>query len=874
MTTFLAPTRFRSSLLRYRLINLKPFSSQSQFPNPPNNQSRDTDSNTETISELEFPHLTPKPNHLPLIPSGEPENRSDDVDDARVIEVLLGRKNDPVSALEYCNWVRPSNRICEIGDVFWVLIHILVTSRETYDHASNLLVEFVSINPTLIPTVMVNDLVESAQRFDFELNPRAFNYLLNAYIRNSRTDDAVDCFNLMLDRNVTPFVAYVNKVLSFLLRSDSVDEGKEVYDKMVVIGGVGGDNVTTQLFMRACLRERKPEEAVKIFKRVMSREEEAEPDSEMYSLAVQAACKIPDLAMALGLLRETREKFGVPATQETYTSVIVASVREGNMEEALRVKDEMVEFEIPMSLIAATSLISGYCKGNELGKALDLFDKMEEEGLAPDRVMFTVMIEWFVKKEKMEKAVEVYKRMKSAGVVPSSVLVHTMIQGCLRAWSPEVALEIFDDCFETGLVNGFMCSKILSLLCKRGKVDEARRLLSMMESNGIEAGVVSYNNVMLAHCRAKNMDLARLVFLEMLGKGIEPNGYTYSILIDGFFKNHDEKSAWDVFNQMVASNFEADEVAYNTFVNGLCKVGQTSKAREVLQNLFKEKRCFMSCMSYNTIIDGFFREGEADSAVETYREMSENGVSPNVVTFTSLINGFCKIGRMDLALGMIQEMKSKNLKLDIPAYGALIDGFCKNRDMETADSMFSELLEQGWIPNLTVYNSLISGYRNLGNMKAATDLYKKMVSDGIKCDLFTYTTLIDGLLKDGNLSFASDLYSEVVASGFVPDEVLYVVLVNGLSKKGQFLRASKMLEKKDVTPSVLIYSCVIAGHYREGNLDEAFRLYNEMLEKGLVPDDTIFDILVSGKVEKPPVAAKVSSLASPETRPLIFGRHV
>lgn len=96
-----------------------------------------------------------------------------------------------------------------------------------------------------------------------------------------------------------------------------------------------------------------------------------------------------------------------------------------------------------------------------------------------------------------------------------------------------------------------------------------------------------------------------------------------------------------------------------------------------------------------------------------------------------------------------------------------------------------------------------------------------MVSDGIKCDHFTYTTLIDGLLKDGDLISASELYSEVLDSGIVPDEVLYVVLVNGLSKKGQFVRASKMLEelkkREDVTPNVLIYTSVIAGHYREGN---------------------------------------------------------
>ncbi|KAG5401116.1 hypothetical protein IGI04_015723 [Brassica rapa subsp. trilocularis] len=72
----------------------------------------------------------------------------------------------------------------------------------------------------------------------------------------------------------------------------------------------------------------------------------------------------------------------------------------------------------------------------------------------------------------------------------------------------------------------------------------------------------------------------------------------------------------------------------------------------------------------------------------------------------------------------------------------------------------------------------------------------------------------------------SDLYSKVLASGIVPDEVLFVVLVDGLSKKGRFVKASKMLEelkkRDDATLTVLTYTTVIGGHYREGNLDKTF----------------------------------------------------
>ncbi|KAJ4903897.1 Pentatricopeptide repeat protein [Raphanus sativus] len=274
MTTLLASKRLRPTLLLYHrfLINPKPFSSQ----------------------QPQSPLIT---------------NQNDVVDDADVIRVLIGRRNDPVSALEYCSWVRPLNQIRHGGDLFWVLTHILATSPQTRDRARNLLVLFVSANPELPPSVIVKHLLDSAQRFDLGLDPHGFNYLLNAYTRNKRIYDALECFSLMVDRKVVHFVCYVNSLLSSLVKSNEIGEAKEIYNEMVEMG-VSGDNVMAQLLMRGCLRERRPVEAVRIFRR-------SSRYGLMYSLAVQAACKIPDLGMALGLLGEMREELGVCGSHET-----------------------------------------------------------------------------------------------------------------------------------------------------------------------------------------------------------------------------------------------------------------------------------------------------------------------------------------------------------------------------------------------------------------------------------------------------------------------------------------------------------------------------------------------------------------------------
>ena len=62
-----------------------------------------------------------------------------------------------------------------------------------------------------------------------------------------------------------------------------------------------------------------------------------------------------------------------------------------------------------------------------------------------------------------------------------------------------------------------------------------------------------------------------------------------------------------------------------------------------------------------------------------------------------------------------------------------------------------------------------------------------------------------------------------------------------------------------MTPRVFsFYNTLIAGHFKQGNLQEAFRLLDELLDRGLVPDEFTYDILVNGKAKAVNTLAEVS----------------
>nr|POE57754.1 pentatricopeptide repeat-containing protein, mitochondrial [Quercus suber] len=122
--------------------------------------------------------------------------------------------------------------------------------------------------------------------------------------------------------------------------------------------------------MRACLKDGKPEEAEKYFR--VAKAKGIELDAEVY---IQAVCKRPNLSLAFVLLKEMREMGWVPS-EGTYTCVIGACVKHGNMVEAWRLKDEMVSCGKSMNLVVATNLMKG--KNGNMEKAYELYTQMKE----------------------------------------------------------------------------------------------------------------------------------------------------------------------------------------------------------------------------------------------------------------------------------------------------------------------------------------------------------------------------------------------------------------------------------------------------------------------------------------------------------------
>ena len=174
--------------------NSKSLCSKPQVPNKPFlSQSPLVADNPDDNTNPNFPEKITSDTHFPGNPTGtesidthlpSPGSGPDNLTQLNVINTLLSHKDDPVSALKYFNRVEMKRDFVKSVDALCVLLHILMGSSNNRCHwqALNLLRQSNSCYSGPTTVVLIDRLVQCAERFDFDLDSRVFSYLLDSYV--------------------------------------------------------------------------------------------------------------------------------------------------------------------------------------------------------------------------------------------------------------------------------------------------------------------------------------------------------------------------------------------------------------------------------------------------------------------------------------------------------------------------------------------------------------------------------------------------------------------------------------------------------------------------------------------------------------------
>ncbi|PPS10433.1 hypothetical protein GOBAR_AA10206 [Gossypium barbadense] len=101
----------------------------------------------------------------------------------------------------------------------------------------------------------------------------------------------------------------------------------------------------------------------------------------------------------------------------------------------------------------------------------------------------------------------------------------------------------------------------------------------------------------------------------------------------------------------------------------------------------------------------------------------------------------------------------------------------------------------------------------------------------------------------GKVVEAEKALRDMLNQGILPDIVVYTTLIDGFCKLGNIALAYKLLNEmqgQKIIPDLLTYTSIICGLCRTGKMTEACNIFQEMLGRGLEPDEFTYTALIDG----------------------------
>ncbi|KAM7486630.1 hypothetical protein LguiA_002639 [Lonicera macranthoides] len=244
-----------------------------------------------------------------------------------------------------------------------------------------------------------------------------------------------------------------------------------------------------------------------------------------------------------------------------------------------------------------------------------------------------------------------------------------------------------------------------------------------------------------------------------------------------------------------------DEDIFITIVRGLGPariIRQVVKVLDLIAKFGKNP----SLKLLNSILDILVKEDIDITRVFHRKKMMGCGVQGDCYTFGILMKGLCLTSRIGDSFKLLHVMK--------------------NGKVGRARSLMNDMVE----PNEVIFNVMVVDIlRKEGRAMKAVDVLARVGSKG------------------GSLDPALDMFSEMKTAGIIWNIAMYDTLIHGFCSRGRMEYGFKILEQMEETVD---RSLRILGLCKEGSIEEAKRVNDQMKVEGVVPCTLVYVSLING----------------------------
>ncbi|KAK7411757.1 hypothetical protein VNO78_03195 [Psophocarpus tetragonolobus] len=327
----------------------------------------------------------------------------------------------------------------------------------------------------------------------------------------------------------------------------------------------------------------------------------------------------------------------------------------------------------------------------------------------------------------------------------------------------------------------------------------------------------------------------------------QPREDTYMKLIVLLGKSGQPHHANQLFNSIHEDGCENTEL-YTALIAAYCQNNLVNEALPILDEMMNLPRCQPDISTYSILVKALVDALKLEMVELLYDKMAERSIMPNTLIQNTVLSGYGKTRRFDQVEKIVSSMmESTSCKPDVWTMNTVISVFGDNGQIDMMEKWYEKFCNYGIQPQRSTFNTLIAAY---GNQR----MYDKMSSvmqtmRKVKCPwtTSTYNNVIEAFAALGDAKNMEHAFDQMCAEGLKADTKTFFCLINGYANAGIFhkvISSVSLAEKLEIPVNTSFYNAVISACAKEESFMEMERFFKHMKEKGCLPDNTTYSIMI------------------------------
>lgn len=654
----------------------------------------------------------------------------------------------------------------------------------------------------------------AVSKLGFESNSFCEGALIDMYSKCSLVSDARRVFDGAVELDTVAWTA----MLTGYVQVGLPEEALKIFKEMKKVGRVP-DQVAYVTVICACVGVGKLDKACELFAEMPN------PNVVAWNVMISGHARAGYEVEALMIFLKMR-KADVKPTRSTLGSILSAIAGLAALDYGLLIHAHAVKQGLDSNFYVGSSLINMYAKCESVDASKKVFDGL----VTKNNVLWNAMLGGYAHNGYAFEVIELFFNMKECGFQPDEFTYTSILSACACLELLELGRQLHSVIIKNKFgLNLFVGNALTDMYAKSGAITDARKQFELIRNKD----KVSWNAIIVGYVQDENEIEAFNLFQKMNSYGMMPDEVSLASILSACANVQALYQGQQVHCLSIKSGLETSLYAGSSLIDMYAKCGAIETAHKVFSLMPQ-----WGVVSMNVLIAGY-SQINLEKAINLLRGMQAVGLSPTDITYASLLDACTEpimliLGRQIHCLVLKRALLYGNCDfLRVSLLGMYLKSQCK----VNAEILFSEFPK----PKSTVlWTAIISGLTQNDCSEEALQLYRKMQSEIALPDQATFASVLRAFAVLSSLMDGRAIHSLIFHTGYDQDELTCSSLVDMYAKCGDVKSSVQVFQEMRTKNDVISWNSMIVGLAKNGYAADALKIFDEMKQTHIMPDDVTF----------------------------------